>query len=139
MQLTNPKETLTILTADHETGGLAINGYLERKDAIGDRLLGSATEHDGKYPRSIVSWATGPNHKDNPEKTNYNHPAAIYAPDASHTAVDVPMLALGVGSHRFAGFLDNTDIPHHIAEVMGSHFTGTSNKENKTTFFYSAM
>ena len=37
----------------------------------------------------------------------------------SHTAADVPVYAFGPGSERFAGVMDNTDLPKRIAELTG--------------------
>lgn len=36
----------------------------------------------------------------------------------SHTAVPVPVLAMGVGSQRFDGYYDNTDVAKKIAKIM---------------------
>ncbi len=36
-----------------------------------------------------------------------------------HTAADVPLYAFGPGAARFAGVLDNTDIPKRIAALLG--------------------
>ena len=35
-----------------------------------------------------------------------------------HTAVDVPVLALGVGSEQFAGFQDNTEIATKLMALL---------------------
>jgi alkaline phosphatase len=37
----------------------------------------------------------------------------------SHTAANVPICAYGPGSEKFAGMIDNTDIPKRIAELTG--------------------
>ena len=37
----------------------------------------------------------------------------------SHTAADVPVYAFGPGSERFAGVMDNTELPKRIAELAG--------------------
>ncbi len=36
-----------------------------------------------------------------------------------HTGVPVPLYALGPGARRFRGQLDNTDVPKHIAALLG--------------------
>ena len=38
---------------------------------------------------------------------------------ASHTAADVPVYAFGPDSERFAGVMDNTDLPKRISELTG--------------------
>lgn len=35
-----------------------------------------------------------------------------------HTAADVPLFAFGPGANRFAGVMDNTDIPKRLAELL---------------------
>ncbi len=37
----------------------------------------------------------------------------------SHTAAEVPVYAIGVGSERFNGSMDNTDIPRRISRIAG--------------------
>lgn len=67
-------DTLVVVTADHETGGLTL-----RMDA------------DGKL---LPDWSS-----------------------TGHTGVVVPIYAYGPGSERFAGLIDNTDIPKRMAEL----------------------
>ncbi len=38
---------------------------------------------------------------------------------SGHTAIPVPVFAAGLGSERFSGFYDNTDIAKRIADIMG--------------------
>lgn len=40
----------------------------------------------------------------------------------SHTAVSVPISAIGVGAETFNGFYDNTDIGKKIMGIMGFEF-----------------
>lgn len=61
-------DTLIILTADHETGGLSV------------------IENNGQGALPDVTWSTG-----------------------GHTAVDVPVYAIGENAHLVAGTMDNTD------------------------------
>ena len=37
----------------------------------------------------------------------------------AHTFVNVPVYAIGPGSRKFSGYIDNTDIPRLIGEMMG--------------------
>jgi alkaline phosphatase len=37
----------------------------------------------------------------------------------AHTFINVPVYAIGAGAERFSGYIDNTDIPKRIAELMG--------------------
>jgi alkaline phosphatase len=36
-----------------------------------------------------------------------------------HTAVDVDLWAWGPGSDRFRGMIDNTDVAHQVADLLG--------------------
>lgn len=72
------KETLIIVTADHETGGMSFNG--------GDYKTGKVK----------TKFTTG-----------------------DHTGLMVPVYAFGPGAENFQGFIDNTDIPNRIAEILG--------------------
>lgn len=91
----HPDETLIIVTADHETGGLALGtnkGYMidwEGLDkaypdfAAGTTLL----ENRASGERHNIGWTTG-----------------------GHTGTPVPIYAIGKGAEKFAGRIDNTDI-----------------------------
>lgn len=46
-------------------------------------------------------------------------PRVIYEATDGHTGEDVMLFAGGPGAERFAGHLDNTDIPKRIAEILG--------------------
>jgi len=70
--------TLMLVTADHETGGLAVMG--------GDPAGG----------RPFMRFST-----------------------PRHSAVDVPLYALGPGAERFAGTLENTDIARRASALLG--------------------
>ena len=37
----------------------------------------------------------------------------------SHTGVNVPVYAIGQGSEEFSGYIDNTDIPKLIEQLVG--------------------
>jgi alkaline phosphatase len=92
-------ETLLIVTADHETGGLAIESLNEQQDdpdypnesgeerSAEDEPFGVA----GSGQEYLVDWTT-----------------------ANHTAEDVPVTATGPGASRLTGVFENT----HIYEVM---------------------
>jgi alkaline phosphatase len=48
-----------------------------------------------------------------------NKKAGIGWGTTSHTAINVPVYSIGAGSENFSGYMDNTDIPKIIGEVMG--------------------
>ncbi|NRA45283.1 MAG: alkaline phosphatase [Oligoflexales bacterium] len=126
------KDTLTLVTADHETGGLAISGYKSLEEGRGEGIFGKVLnflEDD----RCLLSFASGPGAKR--EKNDPNlHPSLYYAESAAHTAVDVPILAAGPGAQFFSGFMNNEEIPWRISKLMGVSFENAANLENHGLF-----
>lgn len=108
----HPNETLIVVTADHETGGVALGrekGYTFDLTIIPEPSVSSATDHEvsvenymSKNPKDSLSIA-----------------ARIGWTTGSHTAGAVPVFAIGAGSSSFAGRMDNTDIPKKICAAMG--------------------
>jgi len=98
-------ETLVIVTADHETGGLAIAGSgdtpypYEPGGGLLDTLLAG---EDGPFPVAdepygfVVGWAT-----------------------TGHTAATVPISAAGPGAERLAGFIENTEVFAALVDALG--------------------
>ena len=125
----NFEETLVVVTADHETGGLSLNGYHDISTR-GEDLLDKS--RDRSY--FLVSFASGPGsyEHDNEHLGEHIevHPSLIPMHAAAHTAVDVIVLAKGIYSHHFSGFQENTDIPLKIAKAMGASFQRSSNLEH---------
>ena len=122
------QDTLILVTADHETGGLAISGYKSLTESKGEGIFGKVTNflEDDRY---LVSFASGPGakrEKDDPKL----HPALYHAGSAAHTAVDVPILASGPGAENFSGFMSNEDIPWKVSELLGAPFEARANVEN---------
>jgi alkaline phosphatase len=129
--MTNDKDTLLVITADHDTGNLSLNGYGPH-DVKGKDLLGNI-KHNKYGDSSHLSWATGPGAKSPtvvPKDTNvtdYFHRAAIFGHKASHTAVDVPVLAKGPGAQAFSGYQNNNQIPVKLLKSLGLKFTDQVN------------
>ncbi|MBA3413815.1 MAG: alkaline phosphatase [Chloroflexia bacterium] len=98
-------ETLVVVTADHETGGLAVAGSAdtpypyEPGGGFLDTLLAG---EDGPFPvvdepfGFVVGWAT-----------------------TGHTAATVPLTAAGPGADALAGFYENTHVFEVVAESLG--------------------
>ena len=122
------KDTLIVITADHETAGLAISGYGHVDTVKGDKLLSTKKSASGKVS-SYISWASGPNGAENLTGSQ-PHPAAQYAAEAKHTAIDVMVLASGPGAEVFSGFMQNTQIPRKILAKVGLSFESPVNLEN---------
>jgi alkaline phosphatase len=130
LRKTLPPDSLILVTTDHNTGGLAINGSPVPITIQGDALMG-ANPTTGK---SILSWASGPGgnlaesnvrtkevpqpdgsvqtqkEPKKPSDPDFQQPAAIPAGAASHTGGDVWLLGEGPGSEKVHGFLNNTEI-----------------------------
>nr|WP_246333904.1 alkaline phosphatase [Thermoactinomyces mirandus] len=89
-------DTLVIVVGDHETGGFTIEP-LDDSDESGD---GTSAE-DGPFPvaksnqQFIVDWTT-----------------------EGHTAVDVPLTAMGPGAERLQGVYENTHIHDVVVKLM---------------------
>lgn len=90
-------DTLVVVLADHETGGMAIESA-DDKDESGDGI----SKEDGPFPIAgstetfYVDWTT-----------------------SGHTAVDIPVMAMGPGANLFTGVYENTEIFHKLARSLG--------------------
>ncbi len=94
-------DTLIVVTADHECGGLAVAGSedqpypYEPGGGLLDTLLAG---EDGPFPVAdadygfVLGWAT-----------------------TGHTAASVPISASGPGSELLSGSIENTDLFHAMA------------------------
>jgi alkaline phosphatase len=108
----HPDETLIVVTADHETGGLALGrkGYTYDLTVVDDIKNASASTSVDEYmnsPKAIDS---------------VNENARVGWTTYSHCGGPVPVWAKGVGAEQFAGRQDNTDIPKKICAAMGVAF-----------------
>ena len=108
----HPDETLIVVTADHETGGLALGhkGYNYDLTVIDKIKSASASTDVEKYMNDPASIG------------NINEEARVGWTTYSHCGGPVPVWAKGVGSARFAARQDNTDIPKKICAAMGVAF-----------------
>ncbi len=116
----HPDETLIVITADHETGGLSLGkkGYtfdlsvVDEPDAV-------------ERPRvTVENYMSQPK----PGDPNYVAPetlsdrARIGWTTRDHAGSYVPVFAIGAGSQAFVGRQDNTEIPKKICAAMGVEF-----------------
>ena len=111
LAMLDPKTTLVLVTADHETGGLAINGYPGEAEGI----LGAAASDEGGAPYPVLTFATGPGTKGEekepaPHGAEDPRPSGIALQSAAHTGVDVALYGWGSGAEAVRGTLDNTAI-----------------------------
>ncbi len=169
----HPSETLIVVTADHECGGLAL-GYadkayesdiglllnqklsaqvfagkvaqwVERENVSFPMALDSAKVYFGlgneqldpalvltteekmalkqAYTASMSGHSGGQTYKGDPLTVSLtkllNHKAGIGWTTGKHTALPVPVFAIGQGAREFCGIYDNTDIAKRIINVAG--------------------
>ncbi|XP_017872100.1 PREDICTED: alkaline phosphatase, tissue-nonspecific isozyme [Drosophila arizonae] len=121
LQLTNPNETLIVVTADH-SHTLSMAGYANRGTAI----LGldpSQRDLDG-IPYSTLNYAIGKwqslnkaGKRENPaphlSKTSFT-PSYIHAKGV-HSGEDVAVFALGPQAHLFSGVMEQNLLAHLMA------------------------
>jgi alkaline phosphatase len=129
--------TLVVITADHETGGLTIDDRtlvrrLGSVRASCEAMTGKLNSDRSNAAQVLADFA-GVDNLTGAELTTLNGAedaeAAIAAliseragvswTTGGHTDTPVRVLAFGPGADRFAGEMDNTDIPKRIAEVLG--------------------
>jgi alkaline phosphatase len=170
----HPNETLIVVTADHETGGMKLDkDYAKKASALGGRrmsgdaiagcvnqLLGKPEAERSFEALLAVIYDAVPMFKDtltDEEKAaireayevaqmpadkrpktirsmfNYGprNPVSVTVlalADAragvrwssfDHSATPVPVFAIGAGAERFAGTMDNVDIPRRMMVLMG--------------------
>ena len=97
--LEHPNETLIVVTADHETGGIALGDKYNvnwevfekswNENGQSNNLDGAANAELNKA--GLIGWTTG-----------------------DHTGGAVPVYAIGKGAEKFGGRFDNTDIKNKI-------------------------
>lgn len=170
----HPDQTLIVVTADHETGGMRLDkdyakkaGALAGRRLSGDALTGRIDQYLAKpeAERSFegllaVIYEAVPMFKDtltDDEKADieeaykvallpadkrpktirslFNYGSknplsvvvlaladargGVHWMSSDHSATPVPVFAIGAGAQRFAGKMDNTDIPRRMMALMG--------------------
>ena len=111
--LQHPEETLIVVTADHETGGVTLGrgkGYVYDLSVV----------NDGKKAASVGTDVS--NYMQDISADSLSVVAKIGWTTTSHTGGAVPVFAVGAQSGLFAGRQDNTDIPKKICKAMGVQF-----------------
>lgn len=104
----DPETTMVLVTSDHETGGLAINGYPEEKDG----LFGTVPSEEGGPPYPVLTFAGGPGSAGGARDAPYGaaDPRPSRFVDSAHTGVDVVLYGWGAGAGQVRGTLDNTAV-----------------------------
>lgn len=98
----HPDETLIVVTADHETGGVVL-GAGSHHSTINWEYMDSTWVAQGHSNMLSV--------EDNAKLNKKSH---IGWTTFSHTGGAVPVYAIGKGADRFSGSMDNTDIKGKI-------------------------
>lgn len=100
--LQHPDETLIVVTADHETGGIA----------LGSRKGGSSVN----WARLEEYWNDESKKASLDRESNMelNETCSVGWTTYGHTGAPVPTYAIGKGAEKFCGRLDNTDIKGKI-------------------------
>ena len=106
--LQHPDETLILITADHETGGVALGhnkGYVLKLSELDEQKKSMDVDKENKEAykemnkKAFVGWTT-----------------------SAHTGMTVPIYAIGAGSFNFTGRMDNTEISRKIFKSMRLEF-----------------
>jgi alkaline phosphatase len=113
----HPNETLILVTADHETGGLALNDL----NIDGLLLMDEKTKpHEVNTDTYMDKNAL----KEERERriAEQNKQSGLGWTTHGHSGIPVPVYAIGAGSELFGGKFDNTEIPKRICQAMGVAF-----------------
>jgi len=114
--LKHPKETLIIVTADHDTGGMSLG-----RDK-GSKLNLSALEEQKSSFAVYNSNSLTHDQNDINAYLNLSKNAYVGWTTTSHLGNSVPIFSIGPGSLNFSGRMDNTEIPRKILKSMGIKF-----------------
>ena len=141
LDMTNPNETLIIVTADH-SHGLTISGYPRRGNPILGPVIGSngkpALGRDGKG-YTTLNYATGPGAakdearrdplKEDTLAPNYRQSALVSQGAASHAGEDVAVRASGPQAHLLTGTIEQNTIFHVMAYALGKRLEAEPRRE----------
>jgi alkaline phosphatase len=114
----HPDETLIVVTADHETGGLALT--------LGNGVDGLRQIDEPTKPREVntENYLDEDAIKEAHQQriADQNKRTGLGWASHGHTGIPVPVYAIGAGSELFGGKFDNTEIPKRICQAMGVAF-----------------
>lgn len=139
IEMTDPNETLIIVTADHEHG-IAFNGYCGRGtdilglcmdiDPAGEMHLDKPVLGDDGKPYSVIGFLNGPGAvlkkqedgsyagsradltQEQVTDIDYLQEALIPIASETHSGEDVPLFAVGPWAHLFGGSMEQNMIFH---------------------------
>ncbi len=130
MAMTNPADTLIIVTADH-SHGLTINGGFRNTPILG---VAPSTDDDPRLALDgkalpILMYATGPGAPlgeprhdplhDDPNDPDARALATVPLGSAAHTGEDLAAYARGPGSEAFRGLIEQTQVFDNMKAALG--------------------
>ena len=139
----HPKETLIVVTADHETGGIvlgtgkyalnlkALQHQKHSADGLSKRISELRKSKGNKVTWEDMKTFLGEEMGFAESMYSKSEPMAACAKEVmdeismvgwvsgGHSAGFVPVFAIGAGSHLFSEKIDNTEIPKRIAKAAG--------------------
>ncbi|KAK3880214.1 hypothetical protein Pcinc_015283 [Petrolisthes cinctipes] len=139
--MTDPQDTLILLTADH-SHPLVINGYADLRADI--RGFGGTSDIDD-LPYTTLLYTNGPAYRGevngsrpDPSLEDYTNPhyaaaTAVPRDSSTHAGEDVILYARGPQAHLFSGIHENAFIPHTLRYAAcvgdGLQFCSASSKK----------
>ena len=117
----HPDETLIVVTADHETGGIVLGKgpYTLNLQALKSQKVSESGSFSGKE----IDLTKSEYQQDEPlaaeAKRILDDIALVGWTSGGHSGGYVPVFAIGAGAQLFQGRIDNTEIPVKIAEAAG--------------------
>ena len=117
----DPENAMVLVTSDHETGGLTMNGYPTWEDGIWtDYEAGSYGE-----AYSVLTFMTGPGTGGGvprgADEQGDVRPSGFRLDSGAHTGTDVTLYGWGKGADQVRGTLENTA----VYWLLRSHLEGT--------------
>ena len=120
----NKKNTLVLATADHDTGGLAINGdllrgkggFFTKKPCWRGKVVKTNKNKQPNYKYKVLRHSTDGLHPEFMHSNDRNKKKLFFK--SSHTAHDVDLFAWGLGAEKVYGLKDNTFIFTLLKEAL---------------------
>ena len=104
----HPEETLIVVTADHETGGITIG----QGESWSNTFIDWAKIEENWEKEKVNCY------KDAKANREFNEAAHIGWTTSYHTGGAVPVYSIGKGAEKFAGRIDNAEIKGKILEIV---------------------
>jgi alkaline phosphatase len=113
----HPDETLIVVTADHETGGLAL-----LETSVDGLLLIDEKTKPNEVNVNTYMDKNALKEERRQRIAEQNKKTGLGWASRGHTGIPVPVYAIGAGSELFGGKFDNTELPKRVCQAMGVAF-----------------